>query len=617
MRIGFFIGIPWLDASAVIRQNASTLDLIFDQNAYYVYDSGPLVSKSFSDIITFSRGSNATYFDSAGVLKYAPNNLFTHSEEFNDSDWTKTNSSVSPDVVIAPDGTTTGDKHIPDLGATIGSGSSSTRVYQVITVTQGFTYSFSIFAKAGEYDSLQLAGMTVPSVSATFSLTLGTVVSGTSATITSVGNGWYRCTILFTASSTASIQMRWSAYDSVVTTGDGTSGIYVWGAQVNIGDLQPYYPTQAAAYYGPRFDYNPSTLAAQGLLIEEQRTNLLTYSEAFNTTPDWAAVNITVTPDAIVSPAGTLTGDKLVETNATSTHQLRQSSTVADNTTVTASAFLKAGERSTALLGIATKGGSFRVRLFDLANGTNSQPTDVGYVTVPAGYGMKDVGNGWYYCWVSDSVATGATTTEYFRTFIYNGAPSYTGDNTKGLYIWGAQLEVGAFPTSYIPTTVAQATRQADVASVDTLSPWYNAVEGTLFAEGTVVDYISGTTARVFGYFANTPSPTTDIFSVEARSSTSTRARILTGGVTVNASDTVNVLGVNAKLAGAYGSDGATICVNGGSPVTLASSLPTVNVLALGQNTAGTNGSFANGYLRRITYYPRRLSNAELQAITS
>jgi hypothetical protein len=178
------------------------------------------------------------------------------------------------------------------------------------------------------------------------------------------------------------------------------------------------------------------------------------------------------------------------------------------------------------------------------------------------------------------------------------------------------QLEQGAFATSVIPTTTAATTRSADIASIGTLSPWYNATEGTLFTEGTVVNNISGTTARVFGYFAD--SGVTNLFSVEARSATSTRARILTGGVTVNASDTINVLGVNAKLAGAYGSDGATICVNGRSPVTAASSLPTgIAALYLGQNSVPTAASIANGYIRRITYTPRRLTNAELQSLTS
>jgi hypothetical protein len=344
-------------------------------------------------------------------------------------------------------------------------------------------------------------------------------------------------------------------------------------------------------------------------------------SEDFATT--WAATGSTVSVNAITAPSGAATADKLIADSGVAVSSssvsafVRQDITkAATATTYTFSVFAKADEFNAIRLFArddATSANNAAVSVL-LTNGTVLTAAAAGGTFTNADKVITPVGNGWYRVAL---IFTSFTETAIRCIYAVNDSSATTGDGTKGIYVWGAQLEVGAFPTSYIPTTVAQVTRQKDEASVNTLSPWYNAAEGTLFAEGTVVDYISGTTARVFGYFANTPSPTTDIFSVEARSSTSTRARILTGGVTVNASDTVDVLGVNAKLAGAYGSDGATICVNGGSPVTLASSLPTVNVLALGQNTAGTTASFANGYLRRITYYPRRLSNAELQAITS
>ena len=221
--------------------------------------------------ITFTRATTATFTGSDGLIQtaainaprfdYSPTtlaplgllieeqrtNLLTYSEQFDNAAWTKTNSTVTANTIVAPDGTLTGDKHIPDSGATIGAGATATRVYQSPSLTSGTAYTLSIYAKAGEYDELELAVITSPIVSATFSLTLGTVVSGTGTTITAVGNGWYRCTLTFTATSTGAIQIRWSSGSSTVSTGDGYSGIYIWGAQLEAGAFPTsYIPTVAS-----------------------------------------------------------------------------------------------------------------------------------------------------------------------------------------------------------------------------------------------------------------------------------------------------------------------------------------------------------------------------------
>jgi hypothetical protein len=179
------------------------------------------------------------------------------------------------------------------------------------------------------------------------------------------------------------------------------------------------------------------------------------------------------------------------------------------------------------------------------------------------------------------------------------------------------QLELGAFATSVIPTTTAAATRTADVAVMQgaNFSNWYNATAGTLYAEGTAANIIVGTVARVYAQANNAAN--TEIFSVEARSATSTRVRTFTGGVSVVASDTYSVLGNNAKLAGAYGSDGATVCADGRSPVTAASVIPAPDTLYVGINFSATAASCINGHIRRISYWPRRLANAELQGVTA
>jgi hypothetical protein len=231
----------------------------------------PLTNYAFADLITFTRSTTATFVGSNGLIQSAAINaprfdfspvtlaplgllieeqrvnLSLYSAEFDNAGWLKTNSTITANATTAPDGTLAGDKHVPNLGATLGPGASETRVYQSISVTSGVTYMFSIYAKAGEYNEIEFAITVSPSATARFSLTSGTVISGTGASITSAGNGWYRCAVTAVAASTGTVQTRWSAEDSVALVGDGTSGIFVWGAQFEAGAFTTsYIPTVAA-----------------------------------------------------------------------------------------------------------------------------------------------------------------------------------------------------------------------------------------------------------------------------------------------------------------------------------------------------------------------------------
>jgi hypothetical protein len=192
---------------------------------------------------------------------------------------------------------------------------------------------------------------------------------------------------------------------------------------------------------------------------------------------------------------------------------------------------------------------------------------------------------------------------------------SYTGDGTSGVFIWGAQLEAGAFPTSYIPTTTTALTRAADVASVNTLSPWFNSVEGTLYSEtqqaqdrtagfpvaAGISDSGSGVNT-IEQYWNNSTSSLGLIVYV----SSSIQAAIQNSGLT-----RTNV----QKVASAYKVNDFASTVGGGTVQTDASgTIPVVDRLTLGARPGGASN--INGWVRRFTYYPRRLSNAELQALT-
>jgi hypothetical protein len=227
--------------------------------------------KTFSEFITFARSTTATFVGSDGLIQTAAINaprfdydpvtlvakgflieeqrvnLALYSAQFDNAAWTKTSGTITANATTAPDGTLTADKHVPDIGITMGGGAAETRVYQSPSVTIGTNYVFSIYAKAGEYNEIEFVVTATPTVTALFSLTLGTVVSGTGASITPAGNGWYRCTISAPAGATGTAQIRWSAEDSVILVGDGTSGIFVWGAQFEAGSFATsYIPTVAS-----------------------------------------------------------------------------------------------------------------------------------------------------------------------------------------------------------------------------------------------------------------------------------------------------------------------------------------------------------------------------------
>lgn len=176
-------------------------------------------------------------------------NLLTKTEQFDDVVWTKINTSVTQNVVIAPDGTLTGDKLVENTAAT-----AAHEVSASISFTSGTTYVVSVYARAAERSIVRLG---LPSnafgagVAAYFNLStgvVGTIQAGApTAAIESVGNGWYRCSIskAATTSAAGSTTILQTTTDNVLTyTGDGTSGIYIWGADLrvtNTGTNLPEY----------------------------------------------------------------------------------------------------------------------------------------------------------------------------------------------------------------------------------------------------------------------------------------------------------------------------------------------------------------------------------------
>jgi hypothetical protein len=568
-----------------------------------------LIQKAFSDIITFSRASNATRIGPTGRVEYAPHNLLTYSEQFDNAAWITARASVVANAVAAPNGTVTADKLVEDTTA-----SNNHRIRQDIS-TSAIPYTFTVFCKAAErgyvalYNLTTLSGQVFDLITGTVGVVVGT--APTSASITSAGNGWYRCSITVTATAATN---SWSLYilpsntSTLTYTGDGTSGIYVWGAQLSVGSVPgDYTPTTSAAVYGPRFDFDPVTLAARGLLIEEQRTNLLTYSEQFNNAA-WTADNVIKTADTTTSPDGTVNADSITESATTANHRIYQVlSKAASAITYTASVYAKTNGRNMRLhFDGGTVGNSVSAG-FNLSAGTISVAATATGTFSGASATITPVGNGWYQCTVTGT--TGTETTVRPNIFVLNGTTDYyAGDGTSGIYVWGAQLEAGSFATSYIPTLASTVTRSADVATVNTLSPWFNATEGTLFAEfnaSTGVSYCAPTSLYT--------DANNEITIVGGTAGAGAAGFVVVAGGSVQANPGTRAL--SRKIAGAYKLNDFAVSTNGAAAATDTSgTVPSISTLGLGSSYSS---SYLNGHLRRVAYYPRRLANAELQALTA
>lgn len=233
----------------------------------------------------------------------------------------------------------------------------------------------------------------------------------------------------------------------------------------------------------PRLDYTDS--GCPSLLLEPQRSNLVTYSEDFSDAY-WVKSGASITSNSIISPNGALNADKIIEGSANGLHQIYSDvfTTVASSNYVY-SIFIKKGERIWVKIMTANNSGAN----FNIENGT------VGIVDSGIDAEIEDYGNGWFKCSVSFNTSATADRV-YVRTSESNGVISYQGDGTSGVYIYGAMLEQGSFPTSIIKTTGTSVTRLAETAFKTGVDAYINSSEGVLFAEISALANDLTTTAK-------------------------------------------------------------------------------------------------------------------------
>ena len=373
----------------------------------------------------------------------------------------------------------------------------------------------------------------------------------------------------------------------------------------------------------PRFDYDPVTGECKGLLIEESRTNLTNYSEDFSNAR-WSRSGLTLTSNTteIFAPDNSNNASKLIETSANSAHfQFNFNAYgIVANTVYTASIFIKSINKQFVQLvfddNATTNGG--RVN-FDLINATITSSANYGTGTGISGTIIKFL-NGWYRISITSTAGTTSTLGRFSVNGITSGSsglfPGYAGNTANGYYIWGAQVEVGAFPTSYIPTTASTVTRSADNASMTgtNFSSWYNQSEGTFFTQAKSIATISGSTRR-FLEVSNGGAGQRYLLGYSGTSNT----RFLVTFSGVNVVDIISTASPSSgvKMCASYSTNNFAQSTNGVlSTRDLQGTVPTVDRMILGWDNITTNAILC-GTISRLTYYPRALKPNQLQMLTS
>jgi hypothetical protein len=561
--------------------------------------------------LQFTRASDATRTNSAGVIERTPWNLFTFSEDFSNAAWTKPRATVTANTTTAPNGTLTADTITADVGT------ATTYFVDSTTATGTGNFTASIFAKKGSADWLYIrqgnssGGTSL--VRAWFDLNTGTIGSTSPAAIShsieDYGNGWYRCSMTFSVLSggVPRPQFNLSTGDGVVTfDSDGSQFFYLWAAQLVEGtDAKPYFATTNRQDV-PRLDYRNAdgTLSTcPRLLLEPQRTNSIRNSTmvgAVAGSPGTDPTNWSVGTGGLTQTIvgiGTENGLQYIEYrfNGTSNStvaffgfdQISQIA-AANGQTWTNSSYVKLIAQPTPPLSYAltiregTSGGGFVAATQQTFTPTTSLVRYTQVRTIPN--------------------ATTAFVQPQVRFNLTNGA---TYDFT--IRIAAPQMELGAYATTFIPTTTAAVTRLADAASKTGVSSIIGQTEGTLFFDFVPTNV---TAINAFGVSNGTSANRVIVYTTSG----TLAALVTAAGVNVFVSSTSAVIGTRYKAALTYKANDFAFYVNGNQILTGSTgSVPANSLITF--STGDGNTAFT-GTVNQAALFPTRLTTAQLVDIT-
>jgi hypothetical protein len=416
--------------------------------------SGYKSGKAYAEIptngngdLTWTRASDAWRTNADGLIQRVPWNLLQRSEEFDNAIWGKTNATISANSTTAPNGTLTADKIV---ASAVSANHFANQGYNTLT---GIA-TISIYAKAAEYQYLRIQELNTGKYNSRFDLLNGTAIGDAGASIQNVGNGWYRCIITFDAGggNLANGVIGIPTLSTPINyTGDGTSGVFIWGAQLVEGSsAQTYFPTTDRLNV-PRLSYMYGSCPA--LLLEPQRTNSIRNSTmaGASTSPstlptNWVRQNTSGLTQSVAG-VGTENGVNYIDINlqgtatgANDAYSFDQTISGSVGQNWTNSWYLK-------LVSSAPNAVRLAVQEFNGGAFLNVVTQDITPTTTLTRYSQTKT--------LSDATVTNV------RAMIYANFVIGQTYNTT-IRIAQPQMELGAYATTPIPTTTASATRIAD-----------------------------------------------------------------------------------------------------------------------------------------------------------
>jgi hypothetical protein len=344
-------------------------------------------------------------------------------------------------------------------------------------------------------------------------------------------------------------------------------------------------------------------------LVEPQSTNDITYSEDFRDTAQagetrpWIQTQLSFNSNTDIAPDGNQTADEIIPNTTNGIHQLRRLFTTFDGT-YTLSVFAKQNGYKNLLLWADGHSGGVGVNLDDLSvfRDTNND-----------GYTIKQYPDGWVY--ISTTV-TISNTSGSWSVYIYSNDPtpaiSFAGDNTNGIFIWGAQLELSPIATSYIPTTTGAVTRLGDSITLTSASSLIGQTEGFGYIE---VDMQDAGINR--GLFSLSDGTNNNRIALQVGGANTIEARVVASGSTQGATTGQSVTVGVQKWGYRYSSSGLNLSKNGTTVASLgAITIPATTQVRLGLQSGGAGGEF-NGWVRAIAIGITLISESELNDLTT
>ena len=543
-------------------------------------------------------------------------NLLTHSNDFSGTGWTNARSIDTQDVGTDPFGGNAAQRVVDSAGG----GSNSAYVYKAVQLRQG-SYVASVYAKADGVDHMALQTLGFNSVANGISYanlatgTLGTGSANHEESIEDIGNGWYRYSIKFlvlASDDLGQINIYTCQADGTPSSDmDGTTSTLFYGAQVERGSSATDYIATTAAVASSGFD---TSITPTGLLVEEARTNICLQSESFEEAEWTTAANSTFTKTQ-TAPDGTSTGTDVIHNDNNELNV--QNIVVVADTVYTYSVYIKQGITGAHdWVRIAYyNGGNGMQSWFDLTNAAAAgTPATFGAGITLTGTSVEDVGNGWYRVSLTGQLASGVTAAviEIENVTADSGT---TSEQAASVIWWGAQLEPGAFPTSYIRTVAASVTRNADVVSTTDLSWHASSGSGSyymdIFPDAVVASNrllmltVGADRAIDLSYPGTTTITAINFVSSSVELTTTTPGLSIASGTAYKYAVAIDT---NDLIAYVGGVESTTPDVSGAISAT-----PTA--MFVGSFSAAGNLAL-NGHIAEIAYYDERLDNDTLEDLS-